>query len=99
MTSMALPRPYAPAASPPGRTSGRGTPRRAVDRRRSVPAPAATTAAFAAVRGGCGRAGDGHLMPHPSGEVEAVALGLPRGAVAHVGVERMPVVGGLHRAI
>ena len=44
-------------------------------------------------------AGHRHLMPYPAGQVETVALGLPRSGVAHVGVERMPVVGGLRRAI
>src|SRR6516162_587678 len=56
----------------------------------SVPVAAVGTGADT---GGGSRAGERHLMPHAAGDVEAVALVLPGGAVRGVGVKRMPVVG------
>ena len=38
-------------------------------------------------------------VPHTAGQVQPVALRLARCGIANVGVERMPVVGGLHRAV
>jgi len=38
-------------------------------------------------------------VPQASGCVQAVALGLPGGGVADEGVERVPVEGGLGRAV
>src|SRR5260370_34461422 len=38
-------------------------------------------------------------MPQPAVQVELVAVGLPWSTVADVGVQRMPVVGGLNQAI
>jgi RNA polymerase sigma-70 factor (ECF subfamily) len=67
---------------------------------------ARSVAVTAAAGGGLGRgtrrrsrAGDRHLVPQPAGDVEPVALVLPGAAVRGVGVERMPVVGGLCRAV
>src|SRR5215472_8560698 len=60
--------------------------------------PVAATGAGGAAGRWRGGTGDGDFVPHPAGEVQAVALGLPGGAVGGVGVERMPVVGSLHRA-
>src|ERR1700733_5395874 len=39
--------------------------------------------------------GDGHFVPQAAVEVEVVAPGLAGGAVADVGVQRVPVVGEL----
>src|SRR5215469_17542290 len=47
---------------------------------------------------GRGRRRHGYLVPDPARCVEAVALGLPGGSVRDVGVEGMPVVGGLDGA-
>src|SRR5580700_2524688 len=44
------------------------------------------------VAGSRGRAGHGHLVTDAAGDVKAVAVVLPRGGVAGVGVQRMPVV-------
>src|ERR1700722_19575684 len=44
-----------------------------------------------------GLAGRGYLVPQAAVQVEPVAVGLTRGAVADVGVQRMPVVSGLDR--
>ena len=38
-------------------------------------------------------------MPQPAGRVQAVALVLPGGGVAGEGVQRVPVEGGLDRAV
>src|SRR6185312_511322 len=46
-----------------------------------------------------GAPGGGDFVPHPAGEVQAVALGLPGSGVADVGVQRVPVEGGLYRTI
>src|SRR5947209_683316 len=43
--------------------------------------------------------GDRHVVPEPAVEVEVVAPGLAGSSVADVGVERMPVVGELLRAV
>src|SRR5215467_12571935 len=45
-----------------------------------------------------GLARDGDFVPEPAVEVEVVTAGLPGRAVADVGVEGMPVVGGLELA-
>jgi hypothetical protein len=39
------------------------------------------------------------LVPEPAVEVEVVAAGLSRGAVTDIGVEGVPVVGGLELAV
>src|SRR5579862_457627 len=46
-----------------------------------------------------GLAGRGYLVPQAAVQVELVAVGLSRGAVTDVGVQRVPVVGGLHRPV
>src|SRR6266536_2337090 len=43
--------------------------------------------------------GNTHLTPESAVQVEIVAPGLPGGRVADVGVQRMPVVGELGRAV
>ena len=45
------------------------------------------------------RPGHGHFMPHPTGRVEPVALVLSGSGVGDIGVQRVPVVGGLLRAV
>src|SRR5215831_21025429 len=66
--------------------------------RASVPVPAAAGAGGPA-GSRCRGAGDGDLVPHTAVEVQAVALRLARYAVGDVGVERMPVIGRLCRAV
>ncbi len=44
-------------------------------------------------------AGRGDLVPQPAVQVEPVAVGLAAGGVADVGVQGMPVVGGLDRPV
>ena len=63
---------------------------------RSVPGATGTAALARRERGSTG---GGRLMPHPAGQVKAVALGLPRSSIADVGVQRVPVVGGLLRPV
>src|SRR5215470_9019117 len=41
----------------------------------------------------------GHLVPEPAVEVEVVAEGLAGDGVADIGVQRVPVVGGLGGAV
>ena len=50
---------------------------------------------------GCSRssAGNGYLMPQPAVQVEVIAMGLAGGGISDVGVQGMPVVGGLRRAV
>ena len=60
------------------------------------------TAAVGRSRGtGCGRrvTCDGNVVPQPAGDVQPVALVLPGGGVPGVGVQRVPVVGGLRGAV
>src|SRR5262249_16208783 len=60
------------------------------------PAPPPPPAGGPAGRGRSGgRAGRGHLPPLAARDVQAVALGHAGGGVGHVGVQRVPVVGGL----
>src|ERR1700686_1478343 len=44
-------------------------------------------------------AGNGYLVPHPAVQVEVIAVGLAGGGISDVGVQGMPVVGGLRRAV
>src|SRR5215831_14704099 len=91
----------APARAGPGNGSGpRRMPRAAVTRAgcRSVAVPAATRGR-ARARGRGGRARQGDHMPDPAGNVEPVALVHPGAAVADVGVQRVPVEGGLLRPV
>ena len=44
-------------------------------------------------------AGNGYLMPQPAVQVEVIAVGLAGGGISDVGVQGMPVVGGLRRAV
>jgi hypothetical protein len=44
-------------------------------------------------------AGNGYLMPEPAVQVEVIAVGLAGGGISNVGVQGMPVVDGLHRAV
>src|SRR5262249_58784470 len=44
-------------------------------------------------------AGNRHVVPEAATEVEVVAVVLAGGAVADVGVQRVPVVGRLQRAV
>jgi hypothetical protein len=66
---------------------------------RSVSVSAGGLVGRARGRRGCGCTGHGHLMPDPAGAVESVARRLAGGAVSDVGVQGMPVVGGLHGAV
>ena len=52
-------------------------------------------------RAGRGRssAGDGYLVPQAAVQVEVIAVGLAGGGISDVGVQGMPVVGGLRRAV
>src|ERR1700722_15193338 len=63
----------------------------------AVAAGAARTGRRARSR--CHAAGHGDLVPHTARGVQPVALGLAGRLVSDVGVERMPVVGGLGRAV
>ena len=50
-------------------------------------------------RAGGWLAAGGHLAPQSAVQVEVIAFGLSCGAIADVGVQRMPFVGGLDRPI
>src|SRR6266487_447296 len=88
----------------PGRLRGPGSP---LGRRLPQAAAAPTLrlmlsvpiAAPAGAAGRCCLPGRGDFMPDAAIHVDAVALGLPRGGVGAVGVQRVPVVGGLLRAV
>src|ERR1700743_3787241 len=85
-------RPGRPARPPgPGWTVPDATPAWLV---RSVP----TTAPAGGARGRR-LPGGGDFMPHAAVDIEAVAVGLARGAVGGVGVQRGPVVGDLLGAV
>src|SRR5207247_1419899 len=86
------------AAPPPGPLirPGTGPPRMRLQASVLVPAAARASGPAGSERRG---AGDGDLVPHAAVEVQAVALGLPRCAVGDVGIERVPVIGRLHRAV
>ena len=60
--------------------------------------PAGDPVALGAALGCGGLAGHADFVPEPTVEVEVVAVGLAGGAVADVGVEGVPVVGGLELA-
>src|SRR5690348_16818367 len=95
LLSLAEPGQAAPAGSRswPGARGMRPGPTVATWRRRAVPVPAA--AAWARARRRSGLPGQDDLVPDPAGEVEPVALVHPGGGVADVGVQRVPVPGGL----
>src|SRR6267154_1260610 len=57
------------------------------------------TAAPAGRAGRGRRPGRGDFVPHASVHVDAVAIGLARGGVSGIGVERVSVVGRLLRAV
>jgi hypothetical protein len=44
-------------------------------------------------------AGNSYLVPQPAVQVEVIAVGLAGGGISDVGVQGMPVVGGLRRAV
>jgi hypothetical protein len=44
-------------------------------------------------------AGNGYLMPQPAVQVEVIAVDLAGGGISNVGVQGMPVVDGLRRAV
>src|ERR1700758_4117442 len=63
--------------------------------------PAAACPAKRVTRAGRSRssAGNGYLMPQPAVQVEVIAVCLAGGGISNVGVQGMPVVDGLRRAV
>jgi hypothetical protein len=68
--------------------------RRLVTTAAAYPAEAMTRAGFRR-----GSAGDSYLMPEPAVQVDVIAVDLAGGGINDVGVQGMPVVGGLRRAV
>ena len=87
-----------PGRSPPVREAHRG---RELDFMAAGHYPQRSARQSRVTRAGRSRssAGNGYLVPQPAVQVEVIALGLAGGGISDVGVQGMPVLAGLRRAI